>query len=316
MSLSPEILDLLKTVPLFSGLPNEVLSQHFERASRLTLAAGETLLSPGDVNENIYIILSGRLRENSDRSNSEPIAMFGEGDSVGVTTILNGNKATDYFFADTDCELLCIDLATIWSLVKSSHHAALNLLDILSTPAPMRKRSNHDVELQQGYAGLERVDELTGLYNARWISQIFERQIRRLAIIHEPSILMMVSVDQFDHYNQCHGLLGGDQALRTIAQIILLCLRPDDHSGRYNGPVFAVYMSRTTLEQGMIAGQRLLLQASQAEVVTPGGDVLPHVTISIGIAEIQEGSSMPQIFDKAGEALKHAMAAGGNCIRS
>jgi diguanylate cyclase (GGDEF)-like protein len=316
LSLSLNIPDLLKTVPLFSGLSNEILIKHLDLSKRLSLAAGQTLLAPGDVNENIYIVLSGRLRVCSDKTSSDIVAMFGEGESVSEMSILNGSKALDYLIADTNCELLCVDVATIWSLVKSSHHAALNMLNVLSKPVAVNRHRHQNVEQQHGYAGLNHVDELTGLYNRQWIFKIFERQIRRLSITHDHSVLMMVSIDNFDQYGQRHGQLGGDQALRTIAQTLLTCLRPEDHSGRYFDAALAVFMSRTTLEEGRIAGQRLLLQAGKADVVTPSGDVLPHVTVSIGLVEIVEGSSMQLLFDQATEALNRAVEAGGNCIKS
>ena len=314
MSLSPEILDLLKNVPLFSGLPNELLNQHLDHTSRITVAAGRTLHSPGDANENIYIILSGRLRVNADSPDSDPIAMFGAGESVGETSILNGSKAIDYLIADTGCELLRIDLASIWSMVDSSHQAACNMLNLLSTRAPLSKRGNHNLENRQGYAGLNHVDELTGLYNSQWMFQTFGRQLERCAKNHDHATLMMVSIDQFKQYNQKHGSLGGDQALRTIAHTILTCLRPNDQAARYYGKVFAVFLPHTTLEEGRKAGQRLLLEASQAVIVTPSGDALPHVTISIGMAEVRAQNTLKQLVEQADEALRRAKQAGRNCV--
>ena len=326
MSPSPKIADLLNNVPLFSGLSNEILLSHVDLSNRINLVAGEILLAPGDENEYIYVILSGRLRINSDKSSDEPIAIFGEGESVSEMSILNGSKSRDYLIADTKCELLCIDPASVWSLLKSSHHAALNMLNILSKPISVterkrnnygvdqRKRNNYSLENQHGYSGSNHVDELTGLYSSQWIFKIFERQIRRLSMKQTPAILMLVSIDQLDQYNERHGTLAGDQALRTIAQAILTCLRPEDHSGRYHDAVIAVLLAQTTLEEGRIAGQRLMLHAGQAEVSTPGGEILPRITISIGITEVKLGSSLPQLFDQATEALNRAMEAGGNCV--
>jgi GGDEF domain-containing protein len=242
LSLSPEVLGLLKNVPLFSGLSNEQLNLHLDYANRITIAAGKIMQSPGDSNENIYVILSGRMRISSDKPNDEPIAMFGAGESVGEMSILNGSNVLDYLIADTDCELLYVDSASIWSLVNSSHQAARNMLNILSRRTTLSKRSNHDIESRHGYAGLNHVDELTGLYNNQWMLKMFERQIRRCAKTRSPATLMMVSIDQFKHYNQCHGRLGGDQALRTIAQTILTCLRPNDQAAHYHSKVFAVFM--------------------------------------------------------------------------
>ena len=314
MSLSPEALSLLKNVPLFSGLSKEQLSQHLDYSNRIALAAGEIMQSPGDSNENIYVILSGRMRINSDKPNGEPVAMFGSGESVGEMSILNGSKALDYLVADTDCELLYVDFASIWSLVNSSHQAARNMLNILSKRTPLGKRSNHSIESRHGYAGLNHVDELTGLYNNQWMLKMFERQIRRCAKTGSHATLMLVSVDQFKRYNQSHGRLGGDQALRTIAQTILTCLRPNDQAAHFHGKVFAVFMPHTTLEEGRKAGQRLLTHASQAVIVTPNGDALPHVTVSIGLVEIRAENTLQQLIEQATEALQRAKQAGRNCI--
>lgn len=306
MNPSSEILDLLKNVPLFSGLPNELLIKHLGHSSRIALAAGHILVSPGDSNEYIYIVLSGRLRVNSDSPDNEPVAMLGAGESVGEMSILNGSKAISYLVADTDCELFYIDLATLWSLVKDSHQAALNMLDILSARIPISKRSDHNIESRQGYAGLNQVDELTGLYNSEWMLKTFGRQIDRCAKTHDHAVLMMVSIDQFKHYNQCHGRLGGDEALRTIAQTILTCLRPNDQAARYQDNIFAVFMPHTTLEEGRRAEQRLQLQSSQAVIVTPSGDALPHVTISAGLTEVDAEKTLQQLIEQATDALQRA----------
>ena len=314
MNLSPEILGLLKKVPLFSGLSSELLNQHLDNSGKVNFTAGRILLSPGDINEHIYVILSGRLRVNPESSNDEPIAMFGEGESVGEISILNGSKSLDYLIADTDCELLYIDLPTIWSLLDSSHQAARNMLNILSALAPPTRRSNQNIETRHGYAGLNHVDELTGLYNHQWMHKTFERQIRRCARNHDNATLMMVSIDQFKRYNQNNGRLGGDQALRTVAQTILTCLRPNDQAAHYHGKVFAVFMPHTTLEEGRKASQRLLLKTSQAEIVTPNGDALPPVTISIGLTEVSAENTLQQLLAQTTEALLRAKQAGRNCI--
>jgi diguanylate cyclase (GGDEF)-like protein len=314
LSLSPEVLDLLRKTPLFSGLTDELLTRHLYHSGRVPLAAGQILLSPGDSNENVYVILSGRLRVNPGSPDSESVAIFGAGESVGEMSILDDSRAFAYLVADSDCELLCVDLATIWSLLNGSHQAARNMLNILAMRLPINERSNLNTESRQGYAGLNHVDELTGLYNSQWMFQTFGRQIHRCAINHDHASLMMVSIDQFKHYNQCHGRLGGDQALRTIAQTILTCLRPNDQAAHYHGKVFAVFLPHTTLEEARKASQRLLLQASQAVIVTPSGDSLPHVTISIGLTEVRAENSLKQLIEQATAALQRARQAGRNRV--
>jgi diguanylate cyclase (GGDEF)-like protein len=315
VNLTDETLSLLQESPLFFGVSEEILGRHLEEASTLDLAPGQTLLSPGDANDKVYVILSGRLRLSSLSLGDEPIAMFGPGESVGEMSILDDSKAYAYLMADTECELLSIGHATLWSLVNDSHQAARNMLNILALRIPISERNIHDdIESRQGYAGLNHVDELTGLYNSQWMYQMFSRQIHRCAMDKGYATLMMVSIDQFKNYNQQHGRLGGDQALRTIAQTILGCLRPNDQAARFHGKMFAVFLPRTTLEEGHKAAERLRRQAESAFIVTPSGDALPQATISIGLAQVHVEESLDQLLHKAEAALQRAKLAGRNRI--
>jgi diguanylate cyclase (GGDEF)-like protein len=314
-NLNEATLNLLQEVPLFFGVPDELLNRHLENAKYIDLTPGQTLLSPGDANENLYVILSGRLRVNASNRDEEPIALFGPGESVGEMSILDDSKAFAYLQADTDCELLAIDHATMWMLINDSHQAARNMLNVLALRIPISERSLHDdIESRQGYAGLNHVDELTGLYNNQWMFQMFSRQIHRCAIDKGYATLMMVSLDQFKHYNQQHGRLGGDQALRTIAQTILACLRPNDQAARFHGKVFAVFLPRTTVAEGQKAAERLRKQVESAIIVTPSGDSLPHITISIGLAEVHTQETLDQLLERTEAALQRARLAGRNCI--
>ena len=252
-----------------------------------------------------------------DRDRPEtPLSLFGPGESVGEMSLLDDSRAHAYLIADTDCELVTIDHATLWTMINDSHQVARNMLNILALRIPISERNIHDdIESRQGYAGLNHVDELTGLYNSQWMFQMFSRQIHRCAMDKGYATLMMVSIDQFKHYNQQHGRLGGDQALRTIAQTILGCLRPNDQAARFHGKIFAIFLPRTTLAESHKAAERLRRQTEQAFIVTPSGDALPQATISIGLAEVHTDETLDQLLLKAEAALQRAKLDGRNCIR-
>lgn len=303
MSLPQETLSLLGNVPLFTGLPNEFLARQLGHSRRI-LAEGNTLRSLDGSSEDIYIILSGRLRTTQTDTTDGIVLRFSAGESVSEISLPNTDNSFDHLVADTDCELLCLDFATLASLADNSPQAARNVLGMLSAGITFSKRSSHDIESEHGYVGLNYVDELTGLYNGQWMFKTFERQIQRSAQNNTPSVLMLVSIDHFVRYNHTHGSLGGDQVLRTIAQTILTCLRPNDQAAHYYGEVFAVFMAHTTLEEANIATQRLLAQVSKADIVIPTGDALPHVTVSIGLAEVLADSTLQQLIAQATEAMR------------
>ncbi len=309
-----EVISLLKHVPLFSGVAYEHLDRHLGNARQLNLAAGQVFMSPGESHDKVVIIMSGRLRVNTGDADNEPIAMFGPGESIGELSILDDEKSYAFLVADTDSTLLEIDHAAIWALVNGSHQAAINLLNIVALRKPVDEEDYAGSEKHMGYIGLNHVDELTGLYNSKWMYQIFGRQIYRCSVNHSLAAMMMLSIDNFRQYNEAHGGLGGDQAMRSVAQTILNCLRPNDQAARYQGKNFAIFLPGTSLGEAHKAADRLLAQIREAHIVTPSGDALPGVTASIGLAEINEKSSIDEALKQITEAVQRARVAGRNCI--
>jgi len=315
VTITEELSALLDNSPLFSGVSPELLGRYLQDSEVLELTAGEILLAPGDYNEKIYVLLNGRVRISPEGAIDDILAMFGEGETVGEMSILDDSKANTYLIADTPCQLLAVDHTTVWAMINDSHQIARNMLNVLAMRVPITDPNNQaNVEGQQGYIGFRHVDELTGLYNSEWMRQMFGRQVQRCAQGHDTGTLLMLCIDEFKHYNQVHGRLGGDQALRSIAQTILSCLRPNDQAARYQGNTFAVFLPHTSLNAGKIAAERLRRQASETLIVTPSGDALPNVTVSIGLKEVGIGSSLDDLLEQANNSLEFAHQSGANCI--
>lgn len=287
---------MLGNVPLFSGLPNNLLSPHFGQSRRI-LATGQTLRSLDGPDGCIYVILSGCLRVN--QGGKADVTSFGAGEAVSEMSLPGADNAYDLLVAASGCELLCVDFAALTGLANSSPQAIRNIMGMLAAGITFGRRSNSDSENLSGFAGLNNVDDLTGLYNSQWMFKSFERHIQRSLFKKEKAVLMLVSIDQFEHYAEVYGGLGGDQALRTVAQTILNCLRPDDQAAHYYDEVFAVFMPHTTLEDARIASERLKNQVVRAEIVLPAGDALPYVTISTGLTEVCDDSPLQQLIEQA-----------------
>jgi diguanylate cyclase (GGDEF)-like protein len=314
---SSEILKVLESAPLFLGIPGQLLAKHLSESRPQHFAAGQILLVPGQTNNTIYIVLSGRLRIQSKESSVEPIAILGEGECVGEMSMLGDAPVSAYVIAATDCKLLAIDHASMWELINNSHSAAHNMLNILTS----RIRNTNEIvaenlEHQHGFSGDAMVDELTGLYNQQWTQEKFDRHLRRAIVGKKPSCLLLLEVDQLKEFTRRHGQLGGDQALRDIAHTILSCLRPDDQAGRHSGGRFAVFLSNTSLPDAGTAAERLRSAVSESPVVLPSGDALPSITSSIGISQARPDDTLAGLFIRADEALQLAKDSGGNCVKS
>lgn len=311
---SPEILGALEASPLFHGVPSKLLAQNLSQSNIRRLKAGETLLDYGQVNNQIFIILSGHLNIQTKKSHVEPIALLGEGECVGEMSILGDGHASAYAIAATDCQLLAIHADALWNLINGSHHAARNMLSILTKRIRMADQiMAENLEQHNGFSGISIIDELTGLYNRQWMQKKFDRLLQRSLYGNTPGCLMLLEMDNYREYCDDHGQLGGDQALRDIAYNVLFCLRPDDHAGRYFGEQFAVFLPGTSLPDACAAAERLKAVIGSSMVVLPSGDALPSINVSLGISEVRlDGDTLASLFARADRALQQAKEAGGN----
>ena len=309
------IINLLQDTALFRNVPGNVLNSHISKIGHRKLAEHETLLSPGEKNNYVYLITSGRLRVHLDLSHSVPLTIFGPGECVGEMSMLDDSRVSAYIIADSECEMLTIDHEAVWSLIDNSLDASRNMLHILSKRMRLSDQLFIDnLKRQMIYERYANVDELTGLHNRRWMNEMFERQMHRCAQSHEPGTLIMIDADHFKQFNDLHGHLGGDQALRAIARAMLHCLRPQDLAARYGGEEFAVFLPQTLLKDAVNIADRLRTHISQATIAMPNGDILPSITISLGLSEIKAGDTLEQLVARADAALYRAKHAGRNCF--
>jgi len=313
---SPEILKVLQTAPLFQGISGKLLVEKLSESRLRTLNSGEALLVPGQANNVIYIILAGRLSIQTKDSGVEPIAMLGEGECVGETSVIGDVHIPAYVIAATDCKLLAIDHAALWELIDASHQAAHNLLSVLSMrirPAAQALSESH--EHHHGFSGAAMVDEMTGLYNRQWLEEKINRYLRRIAFDKQPSCLMMVAIDRFKELDNKYGQLGSEQVLRDTAHTMLSCLHPDDQAGHFLGEQFTVFMPHTALSDGCIAAERLRSAIKESVIVLPSGDALPPISISLGVTQANSDDTPTSLLARANEALQQAAESGGNCVK-
>jgi len=313
---SPDIFKVLQTAPLFQGVSGRLLVEKLSESRLRTLNPGEALLVPGQANNAIYIILSGRLSVQTKDSGVEPIALLGEGECVGEESIIGEVHIPAYVIAATACKLLAINHAAMWELIDNSHQAAHNMLSVLSMrirPTAQIMAESH--ENHHGFSGTAIVDEMTGLYNRQWIENKINRYLRRYVYDKRPNCLMMVKIDRFKELDDMFGQLGSEQVLRDTAHTILSCLHPDDQAGHFLDEQFVVFMPHTIMADGCIAAERLRAAINESVVVLPSGDALPPISISLGVCAANPDDTPAILFARANEALQQATDGGGNSVK-
>jgi CRP-like cAMP-binding protein len=100
---STEIINMLQESPLLRKMKSSVLASLLMKTATVKLAAGKILLTPGQPNDRIYIILSGRLCAQLNEYDTKPLALFGMSECVGEMSMFDDNNVSSYIIAATDC---------------------------------------------------------------------------------------------------------------------------------------------------------------------------------------------------------------------
>ena len=157
-------------------------------------------------------------------------------------------------------------------------------------------------------------DPLTGLYNRRFIDEVFEREIERSKRNKKDLSVVMVDIDRFKKLNDTYGHKAGDMILKTFASKMVENLRSSDVIGRYGGEEFIIIMPDTEKSKAYEVAERLRKILSSTEFTLPEGKNIT-VTASFGVATFPEdGSNIDRIVHVADERLYKAKKEGRNKV--
>ena len=157
-------------------------------------------------------------------------------------------------------------------------------------------------------------DELTGLANRRHFQDILQREIVHAQRYSSNISMIMADIDHFKSYNDTHGHLQGDIALKKVAQILLQNTRGIDLAARFGGEEFVVLLPKTTIAGARTTAEKLRELIAEEEFEgesesQPGGSL----TMSLGIASFPDHTNnMDNLLDLADQALYQAKKDGRN----
>jgi diguanylate cyclase (GGDEF)-like protein len=160
---------------------------------------------------------------------------------------------------------------------------------------------------------LATTDPLTGVYNRRRFLELGEYERLRDIRNRRGLSLLALDIDHFKKVNDTHGHGVGDETLVRFVQACSSCLRAMDTLGRTGGEEFAVLLPETTLaESGQVAER---MRAAVAECVMSCDQGSFQITVSIGIAQLQEDESFEDLMAQADLQLYEAKRAGRNQVQ-
>ncbi|MFZ5616316.1 MAG: PleD family two-component system response regulator [Pseudomonadota bacterium] len=160
-------------------------------------------------------------------------------------------------------------------------------------------------------------DQLTGLYNRRYLASHLSGMFDRAFWTGRPLSLMILDIDHFKSINDTHGHDIGDRVIQEIAARIRNSVRGIDLACRYGGEEFLVAMPDTDREFAAVVAERLRQEIADHRVTLNSGRDEISVTVSIGIASTDEGpkeDSAQKLIKRADEALYTAKTGGRNRV--
>ena len=161
---------------------------------------------------------------------------------------------------------------------------------------------------------LSLTDELTGVYNRRYLEEFLPQALRRMQRRRLPLTIIMVDIDHFKAVNDGHGHQVGDTVLIAFAN----CLRretPDpDWVVRLGGEEFLIALVETNFTTAMVLAETLRRHVGAMQVETGDGALL-GVTASFGVAQSRAGETLDDLIARADRALYTAKADGRNLVR-
>lgn len=199
--------------------------------------------------------------------------------------------------------------ATPVRLARAAHRAVEALVEPVVTAldtALLLKRAE----------ALSVTDDLTGLYNSRYMNQVLRRETKRASRSGRPLSLLFIDLDGFKQVNDTHGHLCGSRALVEAAGLIRACARETDVVARFGGDEFAVILPDTGGEGASAVGGRIRRRLADHCFLAADG-LSVGLTASVGVATFPEAAgSAQELVGAADRAMYQVKASGKNGLQA
>ena len=158
-------------------------------------------------------------------------------------------------------------------------------------------------------------DDLTQVYNLRYLSQVLRRETKRASRSDRPLSLLFVDLDGFKSINDLHGHLYGSRALVEVASVIRDSARETDIVATFGGDEFALVLPDTPSDGALSVGECIRERIAEF-VFLAGDDLHVRLTASVGVATFPDiASTVDDLLQAADDAMCWVKAHGKDGIQ-
>jgi diguanylate cyclase (GGDEF)-like protein len=196
----------------------------------------------------------------------------------------------------------------LFSSMLASMYSYIHKKDYAELEAMTRKLMDNEAKLKE----MSVRDELTGLFNWRFMIESLDREIQRSARKRRPIGVIMLDIDDFKNVNDRFGHLAGDAVLAQLSKYLKMKIRAGDIACRYGGDEFVMILPETEL---LTAAERAMILSEEIGIMEYQTQDAVHlsITVSVGVAAYPEhGATGKELLAAADAALYFAKGKGKN----
>jgi diguanylate cyclase (GGDEF)-like protein len=162
-----------------------------------------------------------------------------------------------------------------------------------------------NLRLSESVGKLAVTDDLTQVYNYRFLRMALKRELKRAARFGQELALVMLDVDNLKGYNDRFGHLRGSYLLRDMAALLSRQVRSFDLIAKYGGDEFTLILPQTGIDGALTVAERMRRAVAEHafSLEEAGG-----ITISSGVAmfprDAEDGHTLIRAADQALYAAK------------
>ncbi|UCE83195.1 MAG: diguanylate cyclase [Deltaproteobacteria bacterium] len=154
-------------------------------------------------------------------------------------------------------------------------------------------------------------DELTGIYNRRFLLNYFQYKVSWDSLESQPVSLLMMDLDYFKEVNDTYGHTAGDKVLIWVANLLKELSADKGLAIRYAGDEFMILMPDADKQAALQMGEQVIQRLHEEPVLLPDVDSGVHITLSIGVASAPDDAHTGKsLIHKADTALYYAKKTG------
>jgi diguanylate cyclase (GGDEF)-like protein len=314
--------EFLHHVEIFSLLSQDEINCVLPLLKVIRLDAGETIFREGEEGSTLYIVLSGRISiairlvDGRERE----IAEFCSGDFFGEMSICENAPRSATCSTKEKSLLYCLHKRDFMKLIEEHPYIAIKIMYRMLNSTSQRLRDTGEFLSDMvvwGEKARKRVitDEMTGVYNRRFIDDTLVNYFASSKERGMPFSLIMVDLDYFRQINESYSMKVGDQVITAVVDVFKRHVKEKDIIARYGGDEFTIVLPDTDAEEAGKIAEIICAEVAELDILKPMKGPIRRITTSQGVAVFPQcGHTLKDLLETADRALYRAKEEGRNRV--